>query len=122
MRAIAAWREAAGIDAGVLFQRIWIPPAAARGAGPPSPPRLGAAAIDPRTVARVVQARAAAAGYPPGALDGHSFKCGVLTTGMERGVHPARLKRLGRHRSYAVLDEYLEHGDPFDGHPLAGVL
>jgi hypothetical protein len=41
---------------------------------------------------------------------------------MERGVHPARLKRLGRHRSYAVLDEYLEHGDPFEGHPLGEVL
>ena len=41
---------------------------------------------------------------------------------MDRGVHPARLKRLGRHRSYAVIDDYLEFGDLFDGHPLGGVL
>jgi hypothetical protein len=121
VRAIAAWRAAAGIDDGPLFRRLWAPPAGRVGE-PPPPPRLGAAAIDPRTVARVVQARATAAGYPPGALGGHSLKRGALTTGMERGVHPARLKRLGRHRSYAVLDEYLEHGDPFDAHPLAGVL
>ncbi|HYZ33468.1 MAG TPA: site-specific integrase [Crenalkalicoccus sp.] len=121
VRAIAAWCEAAGIHDGALFRRLWVP-RAARGDSPPPPPRLGAAAIDPRTVARVVQARATAAGYPPGALGGHSLKRGALTTGMDRGVHPARLKRLGRHRSYAVLDEYLEHGDPFDGHPLAGVL
>jgi hypothetical protein len=79
-------------------------------------------AIDSRTVARIVQARAAAAGYPAGALGGHSLKRGALTTGMDRGVHPARLRRLGRQRSYAVLDEYLEHGDPFEGHPLEGVL
>ena len=36
---------------------------------------------------------------------------------MERGIHPTRLKQLGRHKSYAVLDVYLELGDPFEGHP-----
>ena len=45
-----------------------------------------------------------------------------MTTGMDLGVHPSRLKRLGRHRSYAVMDEYLEHGDPFEGHPLSSLL
>ena len=55
-------------------------------------------------------------------MGGHSLKRGALTTGMDRGVHPTRLKQLGRHKSYAVLDDYLELGDPFDGHPLSGVL
>jgi hypothetical protein len=41
---------------------------------------------------------------------------------MDRNIHPTRLKQLGRHKTYAVLDEYLELGDPFDGHPLNGVL
>jgi hypothetical protein len=41
---------------------------------------------------------------------------------MERGIHPAKLKRLGRHKSFDVLGEYLEFGDLFDGHPLTGVL
>jgi hypothetical protein len=41
---------------------------------------------------------------------------------MDQGVHPTRLKQLGRHKSYAVLDNYLQFGDPFDSHPLAGVL
>jgi len=35
---------------------------------------------------------------------------------------PDRLKQHGRHMSYAVLDEYRELGDPFDGHPLSGVM
>ena len=39
---------------------------------------------------------------------------------MDRGAHPTRLKQLGRHRSYAVVDEYLELGDAFDVHPLNG--
>ena len=62
---------------------------------------VGTQAIDPGTVAR---------------------KRGAMTTGMDRGVHPTRLKQLGRHKSYAVLDEYLELGDPFEAHPLSGML
>ena len=64
----------------------------------------------------------AAAGFDRAALGGHSLKRGALTTGMDRGVHPTRLKQLGRHKSYAVLDDYLELGDGFETHPLAGVL
>ena len=79
-------------------------------------------AIDAGTVARIIQARAAGAGFDPSALGGHSLKRGALSTGMDRGIHPTRLKQLGRHKSYAVLDVYLELGDPFDGHPLTGVL
>jgi hypothetical protein len=41
---------------------------------------------------------------------------------MERGVHPADLKRLGRHRSFDVLCAHLKFGDLFDCHPLSGVL
>ena len=119
MRALRRWQDAAGLTDGPLFRRIWLPPA--RG-GIPRPPTVGTQPIDPRTVARIVQARAAAAGFDAATLGGHSLKRGALTTGMDLGVHPARLKRLGRHRSYAVMDEYLEHGDPFDSHPLSGLL
>jgi len=89
---------------------------------PPPCPVVGTAAIDAGTVARIVKARAATAGFDPRMLGGHSLKRGALTTGMDRGVHPTRLKQLGRHKSYAVLDEYLKLGDPFDSHPLSGVL
>jgi hypothetical protein len=59
-------------------------------------------------VARIIQTRAARAGFDPALLGGHSRKRGALSTGMARGVHPTRLKQLGRHKSYAVLDVYLE--------------
>jgi hypothetical protein len=85
-------------------------------------PRVGYAPIDAGTVARIVQARAAKAGFDPDGLGGHSLNRGALSTGMDRGIHPTRLKQLGRHKSYAVLDVYLELGDPFEGHPLNGVL
>ena len=119
VRALRRWQDAAGITDGPLFRRIWTPPA--RG-GIPRPPTVG--------TSRSIRAPSPASCRPappppastPAALGGHSLKRGALTTGMDLGVHPARLKRLGRHRSYAVMDAYLEHGDPFDSHPLSGLL
>jgi len=120
VRAVRRWQDAAGITQGALFRRIWTPRGAER--GPRPSPTVGTASIDPGTVARIVKQRAAAAGFDPALVAGHSLKRGALTTGMDHGVHPTRLKQLGRHKSYAVLDEYLQFGDPFDNHPLAGVL
>jgi integrase len=129
VRALRRWQDAAGITEGAVFRRIWIPPTRRKPGADPRPslrprpcPVVGHAAIDAGTVARIVKARAAAAGFDPRALGGHSLKRGALTTGMDRGVHPTRLKQLGRHKSYAVLDDYLELGDPFDSHPLNCVL
>jgi len=121
VRALALWQEAAGISEGPVFRRIWLPPCPGSG-DPPPLPRIGSAAITPQTVAQIIQARAVAAGFKRRDLGGHSLKRGALTTGMECGVHPAKLKRLGRHKSFDVLGEYLEFGDLFEGHPLSGVL
>ena len=121
IRALRSWQDAAGITAGAVFRRIWTPPRGRDGRNTPLP-RVGTLAIDPGTAARIIQARAAQAGFDAKVLGGHSLKRGALSTGMDRNVHPTRLKQLGRHKTYAVLDEYLELGDPFEGHPLSGVL
>jgi integrase len=130
VRALARWREAAGITAGPVFRRIWLAKQVKAGeagglpAGgpPPALPRIGHDAMSTRAIADMVQARASAAGFDGKHFGGHSLKRGALTTGMERGVHPADLKRLGRHKSFDVLGEYLEFGDLFDRHALKGVL
>ena len=137
VHALEAWLQADGLTEGPVFRRIWLP---ARGGLPPRPqpgappgtppaglpvpplPRIGATAITPQTAAQVVQARAVAAGFGLRELGSHSLKRGALTTGMDRGIHPAKLKRLGRPKSFDVLGEYLEFGDPFEGHPVSGVL
>ena len=107
-----------------MFRRVWLPPhPPAVGLGEPPPlSRIGADAITPQTVAQIIQARAMAAGFAPHDLGGYSLKRGALTTGVDRGVHPAKLKRLGRHKSFGVLGEYLEFGDLLEGHALSGVL
>jgi integrase len=121
VRALTAWLEEAGIASGPVFRRIWWP-GRARAGGPPPRPRIGSQPITPWTVAAIVKSRAVDAGFTGRDFGGHSLKRGALTTGMDRGEHPARLKRLGRHKSFDVLGEYLEFGDLFEGHPLSGVL
>ena len=124
VHALELWQQAGGLSEGPVFRRIWLPKRVktARPDEPPSLPRIGKDAITPQSVAQIVQTRAMAAGFAQRDLGGHSLKRGALTTGMERGVHPAKLKRLGRHKSFDVLGEYLEFGDLFEGHPLKGVL
>ena len=132
VHALEAWMQAAGLTEGPVFRRIWLPPRpkpTTTGEPPPlpatpapAPARIDTQAISPQTVAQIVQTRAMAAGFGRRDLGGHSLKRGALTTGMDRGVHPAKLKRLGRHKSFDVLGEYLEFGDLFEGHPLTGVL
>jgi site-specific recombinase XerC len=123
VRAVARWRAAAGITTGPLFRRIWTTPR------PKEPPPggtptyvVGRQALDPGTVARIVKARGAAAGFDRAALGGHSLKRGALNTAQDLRVHPARLKQLGRHRSYAPLAAYIEEGDLFEDNALNGVL
>jgi hypothetical protein len=125
VHALEAWLQAAGLADGPVFRRIWLPPRPKKGLPPgssPALPRIGTTTITPQTVAQVVQAGAVAAGFGLRDLGGHSLKRGALTTGMDRGIHSAKLKRLGRHKSFDVLREYLEFGDLFEGHSLSGVL
>ena len=121
MRALARWLDAAAITDGPVFRRIWLPPQTSPDA-PPALPAIGAEALTPRSIARIVQARAAAAGFSGHEFGGHSLKRGALSTGMQAGAHAAQLRRLGRHKSFVVLGEYLEFGNLFDGHPLSSVL
>jgi site-specific recombinase XerD len=123
VRALARWRKAAAIATGPVFRRIWVPPRP-KNAQPDWVPAyaIGWQAIDPRTVARIVQARGAAAGFDPARLGGHSLKRGALNTAKDLHVHPARLKQLGRHKSYTPLAAYIEEGDVFADNALNGVL
>jgi hypothetical protein len=113
--------QVAAITEAAVVRRIWLPPQINPDA-PPHLPALGTDALTTRSIGRIVQSRAAEAGFVGRDFGGHSLKRGALTTGMERGAHPAQLKRLGRHKSFDILSEDLEFGDLFKGHPLGGVL
>jgi hypothetical protein len=73
----------------------------------------------PSTVAAIVKARAAEAGFNGRDFGGHGLKRGAPPP--DRGEHPAKLKAPGSPKSFDVLGEYLELGDPFEGYPLNGM-
>jgi len=120
VRALSQWLDAANITDGAIFRRLWSPPRIAN--GPPPLPVLGLEPLTTKSIGRIVQARATAAGFAGHEFGGHSLKRGALSTGMQLGAHAAQLKRLGRHKSFDVLGEYLEFGNLFDNHPLRGAL
>ncbi len=121
VRALTAWLQVAAMGDGPVFRRLWLPPNT-NPAGPPPLPAIGPDALTPRSIARIVQDRAVKAGFGRLEFGGHSLKRGALTAGMQAGAHPAQLKRLGRHKSFDVLGEYLEYGNLFNAHPLKGLL
>ncbi len=120
-RALTRWLTAAEIKEGPVFRRLWVPKRAIAGATPPLP-AIGAEPLTSRSICRIVQGRATAAGFLGKDFGGHSLKRGALTTGMQLGAHATHLKRLGRHKSFDVLGEYLEFGNLFDHYPLRDVL
>jgi len=95
VRALTAWLEAAVIAYGPVFRRLFLPPQKIA-SGPPPLPVIGAEALTPRSIALIVQDRAAKAGFRRLEFGGHSLKRGALTAGMQAAAHPAQLNRLGR--------------------------
>jgi site-specific recombinase XerD len=123
VRALYRWQEAAAITEGPVFRRIWVPPSRALKPEARRPSLvIGTAAIDGGTVGRIIKSRARAAGFDDTVLGGQSLTRGAMTAGMDRGLHPTRLRQLGRHKTRAFLDTDLEFGDPFEGHPLSDVM
>lgn len=115
VKAYGAWLAVSGIQAGPIFRRVRKESTAASdGNGR----KIGPQPLTDRSIARIIQSRASAAGLDGNSFGGHSLKRGALTTGMDAGAHPVKLKRLARHATYAALGDYLELGDPFDEHAL----
>lgn len=100
---LEAWLAQAGISEGLVFRRL-----------------KGGAATDwpmsDRAVARVVQARAAAAGYDPGLFGGHSLRAGFITSGARAGASIFKLKEVSRHKSTDVLAGYVRDAQIFERH------
>jgi site-specific recombinase XerD len=99
-----AWLEAAAISSGPLFRRL-----TPHG-------RLTAHGLSPQTVALVVKARAAAAGYDPGLFAGHSLRAGFLTEAGRQGANLFKMKDHSRHKSLEMLSEYVRDQEAFRDH------
>ncbi|WP_207461264.1 site-specific integrase [Azospirillum sp. SYSU D00513] len=107
---LEAWITVSGITEGFLFRRI---------------DRAGRVTADPmsdRAVARVVKARAEAAGYDPADFAGHSLRAGFLTAAARAGASIFKMQEVSRHKSVDVLSGYVRDAELFHDHAGDGFL
>ncbi len=83
--------------------------------------RLGTTAVTGRAVAEVVKAYAAAAGLDPALYSGHSLRAGFATTAARAGKPDRAIQKQTRHKSAAMLAEYVREGRLFDDNASAGI-
>jgi integrase len=99
------WIERASITEGFLFRGL-------SRAGT----RALAAPMSDRAIARVVQARVAAAGYDPALFAGHSLRAGFLTSAARAGASVFKMQEQSRHKSIQVLSTYVRDAHIFHDH------
>jgi integrase len=107
---LRAWLEATGITEGPVFRPLW------KGG------RLRPARLSDHAVARIVQARALAAGLDPARYAGHSLRAGFVTAAANGGADVWKIQQVSRHKSMQVLAGYVRDARLFDDHAGDGFL
>lgn len=110
IKAVNAWREAAGLEDGPLFRRVY------RGG------RLGAKPLNPYTVALIVKKYVARLGLQPEAFAGHSLRSGFLTSAAMNRASLFKMREVSRHKSLNRLQVYVRQAEAFDDHAGEGLL
>ena len=100
-----AWIARAGVADGFLFRQL----SRSGERALPSP-------MSDRAIARVVQARVAAAGYDPALFAGHSLRAGFLTSATRAGASVFKMQEQSRHKSIQVLSTYVRDAHIFHDH------
>jgi integrase len=101
---LRAWLEAAGITEGPVFRPLW------------KGNRTRDARLSDHAVARIVQARALAAGLDPTRYAGHSLRAGFVTSAARAGADVWKIQQVSRHKSMQVLSGYVRDARLFDDH------
>ena len=83
--------------------------------------RLGRKAVTGKTVANVVKQYAQAAGLDPTLYAGHSLRAGFATTAARAGKPDRAIQKQTRHKSAAMLAEYVREGRLFDDNASDGI-
>ena len=110
VKALRAWLDAAGIEAGPIFRPI-------DKAGTVRPARL-----TDRSVANIVKAYAELAGFDASTFSGHSLRSGFLTSAAGNGASIFKMMDVSRHKSVDTLRGYVRDAELFKDHAGAGLL
>ncbi len=101
---LRAWLAAAAITEGAVFRPLW------------KGNRTRDARLSNHAVARIVQARALAAGLDPTRYGGHSLRAGFVTAAARAGADVWKIQQVSRHKSMQVLSGYVRDARLFDDH------
>jgi integrase len=101
---LRAWLAFSGLTEGPVFRPLW------KGG------RLRDARLSDHAVARIVQARAAAAGLDRTQYAGHSLRAGFVTAAARAGADIWKIQQVSRHKSLQVLSGYVRDARLFDDH------
>jgi site-specific recombinase XerD len=110
VKALRAWLDAAGIEAGPIFRPI-------DKAGTVRPRRLTC-----RSVANFIKAYAARAGFDAKTFSGHSLRSGFLTSAAANGASIFKMMDQSGHKSVDTLRGYVRDAELFKDHAGAGLL
>jgi site-specific recombinase XerD len=110
VRALRAWLDAAGIEAGALFRPI------DKGG------TVRASRLTDRSVANIVKAYAERAGFDASMFSGHSLRAGFLTSAAGKGASIFKMMDVSRHKSVDTLRGYVRDAELFKDHAGAGLL
>lgn len=101
VRAIGAWRDAAGIEDGALFRAV------------DRHGRVGGEQLHPGSVNLIVKAAVAGARLDPTQFSGHSLRAGFCTAAAAAGASERAIATQTGHRSMNVLRGYIRIGSLF---------
>ncbi len=110
VRALRAWLEAAAVTTGAIFRSV------------DRHGNVGAEALGDRTVARIVQRAALAAGLDASTFGGHSLRAGFATTAAKKGKSLDAIMRQTGHRSERVARGYIRHATLFADNAAVGLV
>ncbi|MBX9627630.1 MAG: tyrosine-type recombinase/integrase [Gemmataceae bacterium] len=101
VRAVQAWLDRSGTDAGPLFRAV------------NKHGQVSAARLSDRAVAEVVKRTLLAAGLSPQRYAGHSLRAGLITQAAMEGVPERTIQGQSGHRSLEVLRRFIRDGNLF---------
>jgi site-specific recombinase XerD len=107
IRALRAWRSAAGIATGPLFRAVT------------RHDQVAAERLTDGSVARIVQRAARRAGLDPTRYAGHSLRAGLATTAAAGGASERAIMRQGRWKSVTTARKYIRTGTLFEENAAA---
>ena len=107
---VRAWLEASGVVEGPLFRRLT------------RHDELTEGRMSDRAIARLIQRAAADVGLTPGQYGGHSLRAGFLTDAAHAGATIPKMQDISRHKTVAILLDYVRSAEMYEDHAGASFL